>query len=202
MNDTATQGIRDLVESTADPAYSVDERGRISGWNEPAEKLLGYPRDEILGQPCNEILRGRDVFGNPYCEPDCPLLSMARRHQPMRHFQMDVHTREGVALPVLCFVLVVPGSTADSFSLVHLLRPLDRPLALRPTHETNERPRLTHREREVLRLLTAGSTTRQMAETLDVSTSTVRKHVQSLLRKLKVGSRLAAVLAAFERQLL
>ncbi len=202
MNDATTQGIRELVESTADPAYSVDERGRISGWNEPAAKLLGYPRDEILGQPCHEILRGRDVFGNPYCEPDCPLLLMARRRQPMRHFQMDVHTREGTALPVLCFALVVPGATAGTFSLVHLLRPLDRPLELRSTREASERPRLTQRERQVLRLLAAGSTTREMAETLTVSTSTVRKHVQSLLRKLEVGSRLAAVLAAFERQLL
>jgi DNA-binding NarL/FixJ family response regulator len=37
---------------------------------------------------------------------------------------------------------------------------------------------------------------------MNITTSTVRKHVQNLLRKLGVRSRLAAVLAAQEEQLL
>lgn len=54
---------------------------------------------------------------------------------------------------------------------------------------------LTPREREVLTLLVEGSDNAQIARRLQVSTNTVRTHVQSILTKLGVRSRLQA--AAF-----
>lgn len=195
------EALRKLLESTSDPAYSVDERGRLSGWNAEAERLLGYARSEVVGRPCHEILRGRDVFGNPYCQPECPVLFLARDRQPIRHFQMDVFARDGSARRVLCFVLVLPLELGGS-SIVHLLRPVDQPL---PAWDGKARPdhsRLTARELEVLRLLAAGHTTRAIAATMSVTTSTVRKHVENLLRKLGVGSRLEAVLVALGERIL
>ncbi|WNV88152.1 LuxR C-terminal-related transcriptional regulator [Umezawaea sp. Da 62-37] len=52
---------------------------------------------------------------------------------------------------------------------------------------------LTRREWECLGLLVQGFTTGAMAERMSVSTTTVRTHVQSLLAKLGVHSRLEAV---------
>ena len=40
---------------------------------------------------------------------------------------------------------------------------------------------------EVLRLLADGNSTREMAESLNVTTSTVRKHVQNLFRAISRG---------------
>jgi two-component system nitrate/nitrite response regulator NarL len=54
---------------------------------------------------------------------------------------------------------------------------------------------LTPRELEVLDLLTAGADTKRIAEQLRVAPNTVRTHVQSVLSKLQVHSRLEA--AAF-----
>ena len=54
---------------------------------------------------------------------------------------------------------------------------------------------LTDREREVLQLIVAGMGSRAMAEELHISMNTVRTHVQSVLTKLQVHSRLEA--AAF-----
>jgi two-component system nitrate/nitrite response regulator NarL len=54
---------------------------------------------------------------------------------------------------------------------------------------------LTTREVEVLQLLAEGATSAQLAEKLDVSPNTVRTHVQGILSKLQVHSRLEA--AAF-----
>ena len=51
---------------------------------------------------------------------------------------------------------------------------------------------LTRREREVLRLLTAGHTDRKIAETLIVSPRTVNRHVSSIFVKLDVPGRAAA----------
>lgn len=54
---------------------------------------------------------------------------------------------------------------------------------------------LTARELEVLELLAEGATSREIALRLEVSANTVRTHVQSVLTKLQVHSRLEA--AAF-----
>jgi two-component system, NarL family, nitrate/nitrite response regulator NarL len=52
---------------------------------------------------------------------------------------------------------------------------------------------LTEREIEVLRLLVEGADSTTIARNLSISSSTVRTHVQSILTKLQVRSRLAAV---------
>lgn len=57
---------------------------------------------------------------------------------------------------------------------------------------------LTRRERQVLELLAAGATTRQMAEALGVSANTVRTHVRGVLDKLGVHQRTKAACAAIE----
>jgi two-component system nitrate/nitrite response regulator NarL len=54
---------------------------------------------------------------------------------------------------------------------------------------------LTDREREVLSLLVEGASGAEMAERLNLSPHTVRTHVQNLLTKLQVHSRVEA--AAF-----
>ncbi len=55
---------------------------------------------------------------------------------------------------------------------------------------------LTHRESEVLALLVGGRTNRAIAAQLVIGDETVKSHVRSLLRKLGVADRTAAVAAA------
>jgi DNA-binding NarL/FixJ family response regulator len=57
---------------------------------------------------------------------------------------------------------------------------------------------LTRREREVLALVAEGADNRAIAETLVISPQTARTHIQNILNKLSVHSRLAA--AAFVTQ--
>jgi DNA-binding NarL/FixJ family response regulator len=61
---------------------------------------------------------------------------------------------------------------------------------------------LSRRELEVLRLIAIGLNTRVAAERLHVSPATIRNHVQNLLAKLKVHSRLEAVAYATRHRLL
>lgn len=62
----------------------------------------------------------------------------------------------------------------------------------------NPRPVLTDRESEVLRLVSEGSTNRQVAASLHVSEATVKTHLVHVFDKLGVSSRTAAVAKARE----
>jgi ATP/maltotriose-dependent transcriptional regulator MalT len=61
---------------------------------------------------------------------------------------------------------------------------------------------LSARELEVLRLLAAGRSNRQIASELVISEHTVARHVQNIFRKLGVSSRTAASAFAYEHDLL
>jgi len=60
---------------------------------------------------------------------------------------------------------------------------------------------LSRRELEVLRLVAAGKTNREIASALVVSEHTVARHLQNIFGKLGVSSRTAATAFAFERDL-
>jgi DNA-binding CsgD family transcriptional regulator len=60
---------------------------------------------------------------------------------------------------------------------------------------------LSRRELEVLRLVAAGRTNREIAATLVLSEHTVARHVQNIFGKLRVSSRTAATAFAFEHRL-
>src|SRR5699024_12265596 len=59
-----------------------------------------------------------------------------------------------------------------------------------PVHLFNKR------EGEVLQLLTDGQSNRKIAETVDISEKTVKNHVSSLFKKMKVNDRTQAVVTA------
>lgn len=60
---------------------------------------------------------------------------------------------------------------------------------------------LTHREFDVLRLLTAGKTNQEIGLELGISEKTVEKHVGALFTKLKVTSRVEAAVLAVQQGL-
>jgi DNA-binding NarL/FixJ family response regulator len=69
--------------------------------------------------------------------------------------------------------------------------------------DPGERPeqQLTRREIEVLRLLSQGNSSEEIAHTLKVSLHTVRSHVQHVLTKLQAHSKLEAVTKAIQMRL-
>jgi DNA-binding NarL/FixJ family response regulator len=67
-----------------------------------------------------------------------------------------------------------------------------------PGHTTELLGRLTEREREVLKLLARGRSNEEIAVQLFVSPATVKTHINRLFAKLRVTSRVQAVVLAYE----
>lgn len=63
---------------------------------------------------------------------------------------------------------------------------------------TAEKDRVSPREREVLALLARGASNKEMARELQLAESTVKIHVQNILRKLNLSSRVQAAVYAVE----
>lgn len=61
---------------------------------------------------------------------------------------------------------------------------------------------LSPRERDILRELARGASNKEIARTLDIAETTVKVHVQHVLRKLNLGSRVHAALFAVENRLI
>ena len=60
------------------------------------------------------------------------------------------------------------------------------------------RPALSPREREILSFIARGASNKEIARTLEVAESTVKIHVQHILRKLELSSRVQAAVWAIE----
>jgi len=196
----------EIVASTAEPAFAVDAGGRVVAWNTSAGQFLGYRGSWILGRRCYAVLAGLDLQDNTFCQQRCPLVCSALRHEPIQAVEFRLRIATGQRRRAVCRCLAFNGSESAHLLLVHLLAPVPprvdaagksetQPVARPPTAAAPPR-RLTRRETEVLRYLTAGVGTQRIAQLLFVSVTTVRNHIQNILRKLGAHSRLEAVAVA------
>ena len=90
-----------------------------------------------------------------------------------------------------------PDFSERDRALLALLRPHLHQAYLDAERRRGGTPQLTHRQRELLRLVAGGQTNGQIARSLGVSEGTVCKHLENIYGKLQVSNRTAAVTRAF-----
>jgi PAS domain S-box-containing protein len=196
-----------------DGACVMAPDGRITLWNDAAERMLGRPAREVLGRRCCDVFAGRDRDGNLLCYPACRMRTLMGRGERVQHFEMHTQARDRRELWLDVSVLVLPS--ANGAEGVYLFRDVTGQKHLADLLRERGAPRseaggdpepgaatLTRRETEVLGLVAQGHRTKAVAERLHVSTATVRNHVQNILGKLGAHNRLEAVAYATRHRLL
>lgn len=187
----------EVVATTGEPAFAVDLEGRIIAWNRAAEYSLGYRRSEVMGRHCWRVLQGKDLSANRYCCQRCALREMASKGEPIHRTKLAFRNALGAQACFSVSTLVVQGK--EGREVVHLFgdgaRDEQAALHLDEASATNNAC-LSPRQLEVLKHLSHGRSTEQIAESLCISSTTVRHHIQKILSGLKVHSRLEAVAVA------
>jgi PAS domain S-box-containing protein len=217
-------GLQDML--THDGVFTVDAQQRIVYWSPSAERTLGFRAKDVKGKLCYELIGGKDSRNYRFCRRNCPIMANARRGRSTPDYDVLCVVSTGEEKWVNMSV-AIPKKNRGEFQVVHLFRDVTRrrrteefaqkaATALRellskemgePEEEQGDTsptplPKLSRREMEVLRLLAAGMTTRQIADTLAVQPITARNHITRLLTKLGVENRLQAVVYASERRLI
>jgi PAS domain S-box-containing protein len=173
--------VEDAIERVRVPAYVIDGHGIIRWLNPAARKLVGDVRGRQLTSVVapEETRRAREIFTRNLIGPPAGSDN-----------KVVVIGADGrrVSIEVSAVPLRNGGRVIGVFGQV-LHVDEDEPPP--PPH-----PHLTPRQSEVLHLLEHGHSTEQIARELQLSTQTVRNHVQRLLRALDVNSRLEAVAVA------
>jgi len=198
-----------ILGRTSDAMIAVDPAMRIVGWNRSAERLLGYTAGDAIGRPCHEVLAWTDRCGNAVCDETCTSVCGGGIDGIIATREVMGRSASGHTLWLNATTIVPPPEMQGECRLVHLIREVALPPELErlvvdrlsgwsPAVSMRD-PRLdslTPREGEVLRLLAEGLDGIAISEKLFVSPATVRNHVQHILTKLGVHSRLEAVTLA------
>ncbi len=91
---------KQVLENLYDGLYIVDRERRIIYWNKAAERLTGYPAEQVLGRGCaDNLLMHVDVSGCLLCTGDCPL-HHAMTEGVGREAEVYVRHRLGYRIPV------------------------------------------------------------------------------------------------------
>jgi PAS domain S-box-containing protein len=201
----------DRLSRSGEAAFAMDGGNRITHWNKACEKLMGKSARHVLGKRCNEVMCGRDANGNVYCHVSCPVAHQARdfKDDPVHGFELEVAAGDGTKRRIATSLFAVPSYHPALTAVVHVLRPAREMAPAAERTETalaasaapvetyrGEAAVLTSREKEVLICLARGLSTAAVAQALCIANVTVRNHVQGILQKLNVHSKLEAVVAA------
>lgn len=202
--------LEQALARAGDGAFVVTDDGRITLWNQAAARILGYTAREAVGRPCCELFVGRDDNGNRLCYAGCHVMTLVKMGDPVQNFDMQTRAKTGRSLWLNVSVIAIPDG-GDGPRTIHLFRDVSASKELlklvaerasSPSTAASSSGELTRRELEILRLVASGANTTVMAQQLNVSQATVRNHVQNILGKLGVHSRLEAAAYATRHRLL
>lgn len=85
---------QDILDSLAEGVFTVDKNFRISSFNQAAEKITGYSRQEVLGQYC------KNIFATDRCVTECPIANVLQAGKNIQEIENVIQTKTGKDIPI------------------------------------------------------------------------------------------------------
>ncbi len=107
-----------LIEKLPEAVFTITIHWRISSFNQMAEKLTGYKREEAIGKYCWEIFR------SDKCKLSCPLRTALDSGQSAMDQEVRILNKEGVRQAILVNTNVLRDDSGLVLGAVETFRPL------------------------------------------------------------------------------
>ncbi|MFH1035345.1 MAG: sigma 54-interacting transcriptional regulator [Pseudomonadota bacterium] len=111
-------GYQSLFESLAEGIFTINTRWRITSFNQAAEHITGYRRQEVLGRHCWEIFR------SDLCQAGCPLRTTLESGVNRMDQDVRILDKGGARLGILVNCSVVRDRGGAVLGAVETFRPL------------------------------------------------------------------------------
>jgi len=195
--------LEEMFECTTDAVFGTDRHMRVRFWNKFCEELFNINKSKALGRKCYELICGKDMLGNDFCGSDCKIGKHHDKSSPNRNWDLVIKPNGGENVVVNIGSYYTTGHSDNSdtdIRVFHSMRTINchqliRRLALKSvtTADDNNINRLSKREYEILRLVSSGISTKNIADQLGISHTTVRNHIKNIYAKLEVHSQAEAI---------
>ena len=183
--------VKKLLELIDKPVFIKNENGVYTACNASFEKFLGIDRCQILGNTAFDIAptalakiytaADKDLFAKSSVQIYKSKVKSAQQEKVVIFSKIIFFDNDD---RLAGFIGAINESQGYADESIHDQNGNDYPLKLAP------------REFEVLYLMCQGSSAKGIANALCISPHTVADYMKSIYRKLKVNSRLGAVMAA------
>lgn len=218
--------VLNLLSKTADGVFAIGSDQRIIFWNKAAQDILGFKPKEVLGKFCYKVVSGRNESGEVLCSKSCCVTDTIKSGRKVRNFDTLAHTKKGTPVWINVSIIAIPSKHEDLHVAAHIFREIterkkeqivikkiisninllnqpekDVQVSQISTLSPKSHAKLTHREYDVIRLLAEGRSAKDISEELYISWSTARKHIQNILTKLHLHSKLEAVAYAIKNNI-
>lgn len=126
-----------IVQSSQDAIISKTLDGVVTSWNQAAQKLFGYTKEEMIGQSITKLIPDDRLDEEPL------ILARLRKGERVEHFETKRVTKSGKLLAISLTISPVRDSTGKIVGASKIARNItDEKEAERLIHENQERFRM------------------------------------------------------------
>ncbi|HEX5855904.1 MAG TPA: sensor domain-containing diguanylate cyclase [Thermoanaerobaculia bacterium] len=115
-----------LIDNLTEGIYFLDRERYITYWNRGAERLTGYPAQEVLGRCCADgLLQHMDPEGRLLCHDGCPM-EAAMTDGREREAELFLHHRAGHRVPITVRAVPIRGTGGEIVGAVEVFNDISR----------------------------------------------------------------------------
>ncbi len=105
-----------VLDNLQEGIIAHDLKRRIFFFNQQAERITGYLREEVLGKDCHE------VFGAPFCGEHCSFCDQNRPLGDKKEYTVNAPGKNGAARKVEVSVVTMSSESGEPFGVLACLR--------------------------------------------------------------------------------